>query len=90
MKILTTFKIPTTIHLDESQIREALRLLNQHYLGVDDCNHIVDGRLVAKFPDRETPELKESHHNIRRSVRISLPFNLMEDGSLVMVKGIPN
>lgn len=85
MKILTTFKLTTSVHLNDSQIGTALKLLNQHYLGVDDCNHVVDGRLVAKFPDRETPELKESHHNIRRSMKISLDFNLMEDGSLVMV-----
>lgn len=43
--------------------REILKQSNLHHLGVEDCNKFCEERrcYVAAFPEKETPELKETH-----------------------------
>lgn len=86
MKILHTFKKEITISLKDPQRTKALRILSLHYLGDEECNVMKDGRLVAKYPGKETQELKETHYACCRSYIVEVDINLMEDGSLRLAK----
>lgn len=87
MKVLHTFKKQIVISLNEREIDQAFQALNMHYLGVDNCNiRNSEGRLVARFPEKETDQFKQSHYNCRRGKTVTICINLMEDGSLQLQK----
>ena len=84
MKILHQFETTIRYSLSIPQMEEALTLLNLHYLGEENCNHMVDGRWVAKYPDIEmtVPEFKNAHYNAQSAYNEKILVNLMEDGTL--------
>lgn len=84
MKVLHTFTKEITISLDEVELRKAYGVLNLHYVGEENCNHVVGGRNVAKYPDieRDVPAFTESHYTVRRGNVVKLKVELLEDGSL--------
>ena len=49
------------IQLDHEQKQQLYRYLNLHYLGDVNCNEPDEtGKLVAKYPEKETQEFKEA------------------------------
>jgi hypothetical protein len=83
--VLHTFKAPITIHLENDQKREALRLLNQHYVQDDECNQYIEGEgFVAKYPEfeKENPEFVQSHRNMSMCYQVNLNVDLLSDGQL--------
>ena len=83
--VLHTFKVPITIHLENDQKREALRLLNQHYVQDDECNQYIEGKgFVAKYPEfeKENPEFVQSHRNMSMCYQVNLNVELLSDGQL--------
>lgn len=60
---------------DEIQLR---KYLNLHYLGDEDCNHLVDGQMVAKYP--ETLEYKEAIHRATVGFYVSLKVTFDVNG----------
>ncbi len=79
---LATFETTVSVGLDWDDRQAAMRALNLHHLGDEQCNVEVDGKFVAKYPDKETPELKESHYSVCRQTVIRLKIHLMSDGTL--------
>lgn len=66
------FTILATVPLSRSKEAQLLKFLNLHYLGDEDANHYVDGRLVAKYPERETQEFKEAVHRAGMDLMVKL------------------
>lgn len=71
------FVLQTHIHLPPTDEIKLMKFVNLHYLGDEDCNHIVDGEMVAKYPEKETLEYKEASHRISAGfhLNIKLIFN---------------
>ena len=84
MKVLHTFTKEIVLSLDGFEIQDAIKLLNLHYIGEENCNEYKDGKYVAKFPDieRDVPAFVESHYTVRRGKVVKLKVELLEDGSL--------
>ena len=82
MKVLKEFKVSSDFQLDYDQLKEAKGIINLHYLGDTVCNHVVDGKMVAKYPEKETKELEDAHCNLYRSHEIEVTVQLMEDGTI--------
>jgi len=84
MKVLHTFKKKIVIHLDYDESDIATSALNMFYVGEPNCNHLVDGKLVAKYPEIEksVPAFRESHYNCRRSQIVIIEVELMENGTI--------
>lgn len=89
MKILHTFTKSIPIEISGEERRQGARLLNLHYTGDEECNVYDENRkLVAKYPEIEksNPKFKESHYNLCRGFYVTIRLDLMEDGSLELVK----
>lgn len=68
MKILATFRVPVEVRLKSSEVEKVRRAINLHYLGDEQANTLnEEGKLVAKYPDKETEELKEAHRRVGRT-----------------------
>ena len=85
-KILRTFTHLVDVDLDNIEIEELIKTLNLHYVNDEHCNHIVNGQMVAKYPEIEKscPEFVESHYNVRRGFRVKLSLDLLSDGRVVL------
>ena len=86
MSNLLTFTVPVTISLSQSQLGEVRRAINIHYLGDEQVN-IPDenGRLVAKYPDKESQELRDAHHRIGMTRIVNLFVQINADGDITVV-----
>lgn len=84
MKVLHTFTKEIVLSLDGKEIQDAIKLLNLHYVGEENCNKYKDGKYVSKYPDieRPGPAFVESHYIVRRGKEVTLKVELLEDGSL--------
>jgi len=81
--VLATFKIPINVHLTGEQAKEALRLLNLHHLGDEQCNEYdANFKMAAKYPGKETEEFKQSHSECRRAYQTSVTASLLSSGHL--------
>ena len=88
MKILTTFKVPVEIRLKSSEVEEVRRVINIHYLGAEDANTIDEnGKIVSKYPDKETQEFLEAHRRVGRTCVEYLLVDVDEFGSFTIRKG---
>lgn len=86
--VLGTFDVEITIHLEGDQRRQAQRLLNQHYLQDFECNTIIAGRCVSKYPafEKAHPEFNEAHYNVCCSHIRTIEIELLSDGRLRLKK----
>jgi hypothetical protein len=82
MKVLHTFKKRVEIYLNHVENSIAMEKLNLHHFNDKECNKFVDGIVVAKYPEKETPEIMDSYRNAHRSYEVLIEVNLMEDGTL--------
>lgn len=74
------FLIPTKIHLREEQIEEARKFLNLEFLGDEECNVIQDGKLVSKYPEKESPLFQSLHSEIRRAITVLIKVRVDRNG----------
>lgn len=72
------FTIPVLIKLSEEQKKELIKKVNLFYLGDENCNHMVNGKMVAKYPDKETQELTNAHFAAHGSYFIELSIDFDE------------
>lgn len=86
LKTLKTFTMTVTYYLGNDNIGEALKCLNLHHFGDEVCNRVVDGQIVAKYPEKETPEVLDSYCNVHRTYTSKIKVDLMEDGTLKLKK----
>lgn len=88
MKILATFKVPVEIRLKSSELEKARRAINTHYLGVEDANTVDEnGKIVPKYPGKETEELLEAHRRVGRTRVEYLLVDVDELGNFTIRKG---
>lgn len=68
---------------DSVNLDKCMKQLNLHYFNDENCNHHVDGKYVAKYPEieKQHPEIKDAHYEIRRGVRYKIKVDLYSDGS---------
>ena len=90
MKMLATFKVPIEIRLKSSEVEEARRAINTHYLGAEDANTVDEnGTIVSKYPDKETQEFLEAHRRVGRTHVEYLPVDVDEFGNFTIRKEEP-
>ncbi len=82
MKVLHTFEKSICVCLDPHEGEIAAKKLNLNYFNDEQCNKLVDDKLVAKYPEKETPEIRETYYAVRRSYEFTIKVNFMEDGTL--------
>lgn len=78
--------VDVDVSLTEQQKRLLRESCNLHHLGDKEANKWDDERkcFVAKYPDKETPELKEAHWQINAGRKIGLTLTFDEvTGKLV-------
>lgn len=63
LKPSNKFKTNVVVQLTSVQEVQLRKFLNLHYLGDEDVNHIVNGQLVAKYPEKETEEFRNASYN---------------------------
>lgn len=86
MKVLKAFNIDVSVLADYDQARAARRAINKHYLGDEECNCKIGGALLAKYPEKETPEYHEAFSNAMRGADLQIVVELMEDGTFRVKK----
>lgn len=79
---LYTFKCKQTFSPWEN-LDECIKMLNHYYFNDHECNHVVDGKLVSKYPEIEEqhPEIKDAHSNIRRGMNYKIEVDFYSDGT---------
>lgn len=80
-KLLGTFEQEINFSLNHEVLRESLRLLNLHNFNDEECNHYVKGKLVSKYPNLETPEVKEAYWRVNAGRVCTVTVELYSDGS---------
>lgn len=72
------FVIDQFIDLNADDELKLLKFLNLHYLGDEDCNELVDGVMVAKYPEKETQEFKDATNRVSPGffVRLKLTYDV--------------
>ena len=84
MKAIHTFEVEFKVDLSPKERDEARVELNLHFFNDTVCNHIVDGIMVAKYPEIEAanPNINEAYYNVVRGKWVTVYMDLMEDGTL--------
>lgn len=80
---LHEFEIEVDVTLDPKDLDIARTALNLHFFNDTVCNHWVDGKLVAKYPEIEkaNPLINDAYHNVNRGSRVTVIIELMSDGT---------
>lgn len=84
--VLKEFMVDLGGYLDELQKNVAFEAINLHYVGDKNCNHMVDGKMVAKYPDKECQEMEDAHYNVMRGYSVKTVIQLMSDGTFKVKK----
>lgn len=58
------FIVPVTVALSNADQLKLRKFINLHYLEDVNANELVDGKFVAKYPEKETEEFKNAVRNI--------------------------
>jgi len=86
MSDFLTFPVPVTISLNQEQLEKAQKAINLHHLGDEQVNTLDEkGRLVAKYPDRETQELRDAHRRINMVRTVNLLVQVSMNGDITVV-----
>lgn len=82
------FTVTATVHLTPAQLVPLYKYFNLHYLGDVDANHLVNGQMVTKYPEKETQEFKTAVWNADAShlVELSVEFDLDGKPTFEIVK----
>jgi hypothetical protein len=74
------FVINQLIGLNDEDELKLLKFLNLHYLGDEDCYELVDGVMVLKYPEKETPKFKAAKYRASSKLFVSLKLTYDVDG----------
>ena len=82
------FKTNVLVQLNVSQEVQLRKFLNLHYLGDEDANHIENGCMVAKYPEKETPEFKNAVWNAKADtfIKLSVEYDVNGKPSFRIIK----
>jgi hypothetical protein len=88
LKPSNKFIVDASVILERYQLLQLHKFLNLHYLGDEDANSIVNGKLVAKYPEKETEEFKNATYNANasHSVKLSVEFDVNGKPTFEIVK----
>lgn len=87
MKTLLTFDKELNFSLTQQERDKAFEAINLHYFGDKDCNiRNSEGKMVAKYPELETEELKEAHFRVNAGKRLKVKCELLENGTIRIAK----
>jgi len=53
------FEIPIEIELNQEQKEQLIKKINLYYLN-DECNKFENGKIISKYPEKETKEYKDA------------------------------
>lgn len=85
-KLLGTFEQKISFSLSPEVLEESLKLLNLHNFNDKECNHYINGKLVAKYPSLETKEVKEAYWRVNAGTVFTVAVELYSDGSYEVVR----
>lgn len=77
--VATDFTFTVRLHPQEPDINRARAALNLAIVGAEHCNVVVDGKMVAAFPEHDA-ELGDAHHHMNMSVEITVLADLTRSG----------
>lgn len=83
MKTLLTLQKSILIHLNSDEKKKFFEAINLHFLGDEVCNHMVDGKMVSKYPEKETNEFIDLNYKIHRDQMLNIQIELKENGKFV-------
>ena len=78
--IVGTVEIPISIEMPQDQILKIGRSINIHHVGEPSCNKLENGKLVAKYPEKDSL-LQQIHDNLRHIRRASILVDVDENGN---------
>ena len=78
------------IELDPQEITKLHKFLNMCNFNDENCNiyNQKTGRLEAKYPEKETPEILESYYNANRSQSFMFKIGYNKTGRIVDINRI--
>jgi len=74
MKVIKT----VSINLSQDEIKQLAREINLHYLSDEECNKLVDGKYVSKYPEKESKELIDAGYAIHRTYTTEVEVEFSE------------
>ena len=83
--VATDFKFMVRIRPQSQDADRARKALNLAIVGQENCNVIVDGKIVAAFPDLDD-ELEDAHHSMNMSIEVTVSADLTRGGRWVNLR----
>lgn len=82
------FKTNVLVQLTSNQEVQLRKFLNLHYLGDEDVNHLVNGQIVSKHPEKETEEFRNASYNAVKPnlVHLTVEFDVNGKPTFEIVK----
>jgi hypothetical protein len=82
-KVIYTFESTLKYDPGERDSQLMMTALNFHFFNDGHCNHYIDGKYVAKYPEIEAsnPLIKEAYYSVRCGQYVKVFIDLHEDGS---------
>jgi hypothetical protein len=77
--IATDFRFTVRIRPQPQDADRARKALNLAIVGQENCNVIVDGKMVAAFPDLDD-ELGDAHHAMNMTLEVTVLADLTRGG----------
>jgi len=77
--VATDFTFKVRLRPQEQEIGRARKALNLAIVGQENCNVIVDGKMVAAFPDLDA-ELGDAHHKMSMTLEVTVLADLTRGG----------
>jgi len=74
--VFNTYIIPSP-----KDYERLLKFLNLYYLGDEDANHVIDGKMVAKYPEKETEEFKDAVRKAGKGFPLALSVEMDVNGN---------
>jgi hypothetical protein len=72
------FKKTVYVNLLPEEIKALSRAINFHYLNDEECNKLVDGEYVSKYPEKECKELIDAGYAIHRTYTTEVEVEFSE------------
>jgi len=86
-KYLKEFVVDIDISLSPEQKQEAMRALNLHYVGDEECNKLEGDQLVGKYNDHiNFKKLMDAHYAVCRSTYRRAKVGLNKNGTYEIIK----
>ncbi len=79
--LLAVYDMPVAFSLNDKQLEDLRRKINEHYLGDPECNLVTEEGIISKYPDKETPEFLAATRSAYSTHKLNLKVGFYSDGS---------